>query len=132
MALKYKIEWDPEEVAVGYDLSSIFEDEDNNSTASVISSLVNVTDQAGPAINITAGFSNLLKEVVEKVVAVAINATPTIPITPASSTVVPPSSSSPASISNLVKKAVEQPGKESNIPVATVCIIIFNSIIHSV
>ena len=47
MALRQRIEWDPEEVVVGYDLSSIYEEVDDNSTAPVISSVVNTTDQAG-------------------------------------------------------------------------------------
>ena len=130
MALKQHIEWDPEEVAAGYDFSSIFEGLDENTTVPVISSVVNTTDLAGPAKNITAGFSNLLKELVEKVVTVTLNTTnhPSIH----STTMVPSSSSSPASISHLVKKAVEQLGKESHIPVVTVCIYIFYRITHSV
>ena len=127
MALRQKIEWDPEEVAAGYDLSSIYEGVDDNSTAPVISSVVNTTDRAGPATNITVGLSTLLKEVVEKVAEMVVNTTTT---TMASTTVAPPSSSSPASISHLVKKAVEHLGKEPNISVATVCIIFFNSITH--
>ena len=117
MALRQHVEWGPEEVAAGYDLSSIFEDEDNNTTASVISSVVNVTDLAGPAANITAGISSLVEEVVKKVVAVAINATPTTPITPASST--------PSTVSTVVKKMVEHLGREPISPVATVCISYF-------
>ena len=65
MALRHKIEWDPEEVAAaGYDLSSIYEGVDENATVPVISSVVNNTDQAGPTTNITVGLSHLLKEVV--------------------------------------------------------------------
>ena len=41
----------------------------------------------------------------------------------ASTTVAPSSSSSPASISHLVKKAVEHLGKEPILQAATVCII---------
>ena len=119
MALRQKIEWDTEEVAAGYDLSSIYEEVDDNSTAPVISSVVNTTDRAGPATNITVGLSTLLKEVVEKVAEMVVNTTTT---TIASTTVASPSSSSPASISHLVKKAVEHLGKEPNISVATVCI----------
>ena len=120
MALRHKIEWDPEEVAAGYDLSSIYEGVDDNSTVPVISSVVNNTDQAGPTTNITVGLSHLLKEVVEKVAEMAVNTTTS---TIASTTVAPSSSSSPASISHLVKKAVEHLGKEPILPAATVCII---------
>ena len=125
MALRQRIEWDPEEVVAGYDLSSIYEEVDDNSTAPVISSVVNTTDQAGPVFNITAGINSLVEEVVKEVVAVAINATTTTPITPASSTVVPLISSTPSTISHLVKKAVEHLGREPSIPVATVCIYYF-------
>ena len=119
MALRYKIEWDPEEVAAGYDLSSIYEGVDDNSTVPVISSVVNTTDLVGnPAINITAVVKEVTQQVVEKVVN-------TINSTLYSTTMAPPTSSSPASISHLVKKAVEHLGKEPNISVATVCIIFF-------
>ena len=122
MALRQRIEWDPEEVVAGYDLSSIYEEVDDNSTAPVISSVVNTTDQAGPVFNITAGINSLVEEVVKKLVAVAINATTTTPITPASSTVVPLISSTPFSISTVVKKVAEHLGREPSSPVAMVCI----------
>ena len=117
MALRHKIEWDPEEVAAGYDLSSIYEGVGDNSTVPVISSVVNTTGQVGPATNITVGLSHLVEEVVKKVVAVAINATPTTSITPASST--------PFTVSTVVKKMVEHLGREPISPVATVCISYF-------
>ena len=120
MALRHKIEWDPEEVAAGYDLSSIYEGVGENSTVPVISSVVNTTDQAGPATNITVGLSHLLKEVVEKVEEMGVNTTTT---TTASTTVAPSTSSLPASIPHLVKKAVEHLGREPSSPLATVCII---------
>ena len=132
MAFKQHIEWDPEEVAAGYDLSSIYEGVDDNSTAPVISSVVNTTDQAGPVFNITAGSNSLVEEVVKKVVAVAINATPTTPITPASSTVVPLSSSTPSTVSTVVKKVVEHLGREPSSPVATVCIYYFRETLNRV
>ena len=115
MALRQRIEWDPEEVAAGYDLSSIYEEVVDNSTAPVISSVVNTT----------AGFSSLVEEAVKKVVAVAINATPTTTITPASSAVVPLSSSTPSTVSTIVKRVVEHLGREPSSPVATVCIYYF-------
>ena len=117
MALRHKIEWDPEEVAAGYDLSSIYEGVGDNSTVPVISSVVNTTGQVGPTTNITVGLSHLVEEVVKKVVAVAINATPTTSITPASST--------PSTVSTVVKKMVEHLGREPISPVATVCISYF-------
>ena len=117
MALRHKIEWDPEEVAAGYDLSSIYEGVGDNSTVPVISSVVNTTGQVGPATNITVGLSHLVEEVVKKVVAFAINATPTTSITPASST--------PSTVSTVVKKMVEHLGREPISPVATVCISYF-------
>ena len=116
MALRHKIEWDPEEVAAGYDLSSIYEGVGENSTVPVISSVVNTTDQAGPATNITAGLSHLLKKVAEMVV----NTTTTT-----TTTVAPPASLPPASIPQLVKKAVEHLGREPSILVATVRIYYF-------
>ena len=127
MALRYKIEWDPEEVAAGYDLSSIYEGVDDNSTAPVISSVVNTTDQAGPATNITVGLSHLLKEVVEKVAEMVVNTTTT---TMASTTVAPPRSSTPSTVSTMVKRVVEHLGNEPSIPVAPVCIYFFKK--HSI
>ena len=117
MALRQKIEWDPEEVAAGYDLSSIYEEVVDNSTAPVISSAVNTTDLVDhPAINITTVVKEVARQVVERVV----NATTT---TTAPITVAPPTSSLPASIPHLVKKAVEYLGREPSSPVAMVCII---------
>ena len=115
--MRQHVEWDPEEVAAGYDLSSIYEGVGDNSTVPVISSVVNTTGQVGPATNITVGLSHLVEEVVKKVVAVAINATPTTSITPASST--------PSTVSTVVKKMVEHLGREPISPVATVCISYF-------
>ena len=132
MALRQRIEWDPEEVVAGYDLSSIYEEVDDNSTAPVISSVVNTTDQAGPVFNITAGINSLVEEVVKKLVAVAINATTTTPITPASSTVVPLISSTPFSISTVVKKVAEHLGREPSSPVAMVCIYYYFFVKHSI
>ena len=91
----------------------------------VISStdMVNSTVLAGPAINITAGLSNTVRDVVEKVVAFTINATTTIPSSLVNHTSEQgPSTSFPTTISNTVKKVVELLGKEPSIPVATVCI----------
>ena len=131
MALRQHVEWGPEEVAVGYDLSSIFGDEGNNTTASVISSVVNNTDQANPAINFTAGLSNIVRDVVVKVVTYTINATTTTPSTLANSTMTPPLSSTPSTVSTIVKRVVEQLTKEPNIPVATVCIyLVFYSVLY--
>ena len=118
MALRQHVEWGPEEVAADYDLSSIFEDEDNNTTASVISSVVNVTDQAGhSAFNITA----VVKEVMNHLVKMAVNTTSN-PTTMTPITVAPSSSSTPSTVSTIVKRVVERLAKEPNIPVATVCI----------
>ena len=121
MALRQRIEWDPEEVAAGYDLSSIYEGVDDNSTAPVISSVVNTTDQADhPAINITAVVKEVARQVVDRVantINSSLNST-----TMASTTVVPPSSSTPSTVSTIVKKVVEQLAKEPSSPVATVCI----------
>ena len=125
MALRQHIEWDPEEMAAGYDLSSIYEGVEDNSTVPVISSGVNTADQADhPAINITAGLSNLLKEVVEQVVERVSNTTinPTT-ITPTA--VAPSSGSSPSTVSTIVKRVVEHLGREPSSPVATVCIYYF-------
>ena len=131
MALRHKIEWDPEEVAEGYDFSSIYEGVDENTTVPVISSVVNTTDQAGPATNITAGLSNLLMEVVEQVVEMVSNTTinPTT-ITP--TTVAPFSGSSPSTVSTIVKRVVEHLGKKPSSPVATVCISYFCETINRV
>ena len=121
------MEWDPEEVAAGYDLSTIYEEVVDNSTAPVISSVVN----ASPAFNITAGLGNPVKEVAEQVVKMVTNTTNTIsnttinPITMAPTTVVPFNSSPPSTISTIVKKVVEHLSKEQNIPVMTVCICFF-------
>ena len=120
MALRYKIEWDPEEVAAGYDLSSIYEGVDDNSTVFVISSVANTTDLAGPATNITVGLSHLLKEVVERVAEMVVNTTTT---TMVSTTVAPPSSFTPSTVSTIMKRVAEHLGREPSIPVATVCII---------
>ena len=121
MALRQRIEWDPEEVAAGYDLSSIYEGVGENSTVPVISSVVNTTDQADhPAINITAVVKEVARQVVERVantINSSLNST-----TVASTTVVPPSSSTPSTVSTIVKKVVEQLVKKSSSPVAMVCI----------
>ena len=134
MALRQYVEWGPEEVAAGYDLSSIFEDEDNNTTASVISSVVNTTDHitvmASPVLNITAGLNNLVKEVVKQMAEMVVNTTLN-PTTMASTTVAPPSSFTLSTVSTIVKRVVEHLGNEPNISVATVCIIFFNSITHT-
>ncbi len=116
MALRHKIEWDTEEVAAGYDLSSIYEGVGENDTVPVISSVGNTTGH--PAINITAVVKEVIQQVVEKVTnTIGINSTLN------STTIAPPTSSTHATISTLVKKAAEHVGKESIIPVETVCII---------
>ena len=121
MALRQKIEWDPEEVAAGYDLSSIYEGVDDNSTAPVISSVVNTTD---PAVNITAVVREVAGQVVERV-ANTISSTHNS-TTLASTTVAPPLTSfTPSTISTIVKKVVEHLGREPHSPVATVCIYIY-------
>ena len=118
MALRHKIEWDPEEVAEGYDFSSIYEGVDENTTVPVISSVVNTTDQTGhPAINITAGLLNIVGDMVEKVVTYTINATTSTPSTLAPTTV------TPSTVSTIAKRVVEHLGREPSTPVATVCII---------
>ena len=123
MALRQKIEWDPEEVAAGYDLSSIYEGVGENDTVPVISSVVNTTDQAGSAINMTAGLNNFVRDVVEQVVAFTINTTTTTPSSLVNHTSEQVSSTSVPSIFNsIVKKVAEHLGKEPKIPVVTVCI----------
>ena len=118
MALRYKIEWDPEEVAEGYDLSSIYEGVDDNTTVPVISSVVSTTH---PAINITA----VVKEVAKQVVGMVAN---TIGSTPNSATLVPSnvalssSSFTPSTISTSVKKVVEHLAGRPNTPMETVSI----------
>ena len=125
MALRQKIEWDPEEVAGGYDLSSIYEGVGENDTVPVISSVVNTTNLAGhPAINITAVVKEVAGQVVDMVtntISSTYNSTTLAP-----TTVVPSSSSfTPSTISTSVKKVVEQLGREPHVLVATVCIYIF-------
>ena len=116
MALRQHIEWDPEEVAAGYDLSSIYEEVDDNFTAPVISSAVNTMDQAGSVVNITAGLNNFVWDVVEQVVVFTINNTTSTPSTLVPTTV------TPSTVSTILKRVVEHLGKEPSIPVATVCI----------
>ena len=122
MALNQHVEWDLEEVVAGYDFSSIFE----NTTVPVISSVVNTTDLAGPAANITAGLNKIILEVVKQMVASTTNPTITAststPTMRTYSTTAPPSSSTSSSVSTIIKKVVEHLGGEPNIPVATVCI----------
>ena len=121
MALRQHVEWDPEEVAAGYDFSSIYEGLDENTIVPVTSSVVNTTVLADhPAINITAVVKEVTKQVVEMVgntINSTLNST-----TMAPTTVVPSSSSTPSTVSTIVKRVVEQLAKEPNIPVATVCI----------
>ena len=98
MALRQHVEWDPEEVAAGYDLSTIYEEVADNSTAPVIPSVVNITDLVDhPAINITAVVKEVARQVVERV-ANTISSTHNSTIL-ASTTVAPPSSSAPSTIS---------------------------------
>ena len=120
MALRQKIEWDPEEVAVGYDLSSIYEGLGENSTVPVISSVANITD---PAVNITAVVREAAKQVAEMVVKTT--NTTLNPATIVSTTVAPPSGFTPSTVSSIVKRVVEHLGREPSSPVATVCICIF-------
>ena len=127
MALRQKIEWDPEEVAAGYDLSTIYEEVVDNSTAPVISSAVNNTDLVNhPAINITAVVKEVARQVVERV-ANTISSTHNSTIL-ASTTVAPPSSSTPSTISTVMKKVVEHLGREPSSPVATVCIFFLKTL----
>ena len=104
--------------------SSIYKGLDENTTVPVISSVVNTTDLAGPAINITAGLDMLVKEVTKQVVNMVVNTTNTTinPAIMAPTTVVPLVSTTPTSVSTIVKKVVEHLSGESSIPVATVCI----------
>ena len=127
------MEWDPEEVAVGYDLSSIYEGVGENSTVPVISSVVNITDQADhPAVNITA----VVKKVTEQVVEMVVNTLNSTTMAP--TIVVPSSSSTPSTVSTIVKRVVEHLGKKPSDPVATVCftkikyITVFYSTIRAV
>ena len=117
MALRHKIEWDPEEVAAGYDLLSIYEGLGENTTVPVTSSMINITD---PAINITAVVREAAKQVAEMVVKTT--NTTLNPATIASTTVAPPSSFTPSTVSTIVKRVVEHLGREPSSPVATVCI----------
>ena len=122
MALRQKIEWDPEEVAGGYDLSSIYEGVGENDTVPVISSVVNTTNLAGhPVVNITTVVKEVARQVVDMVtntISSTYNSTTLAP-----TTVVPSSSSfTPSTISTSVKKVVEQLGREPHVLVATVCI----------
>ena len=125
MALRQKIEWDPEEVAAGYDLSTIYEEVVDNSTSPVISSAVNSTNLVDhPAINITAVVKEVAGQVAERV-ANTISSTDHS-TTLASTTVAPPPTSfTPSTISTIVKKVVEHLGREPHSPVATVCIYIY-------
>ena len=124
MALRQKIEWDPEEVAAGYDLSTIYEEVVDNSTVPVISSAVNNTNLVDhPAINITAVVKEVARQVVERV-ANTISSTHNS-TTLASTTVAPSSSSTPSTVSTIVKRVVEHLGKKPSDPVATVCISYF-------
>ena len=124
MALNQHVEWDLEEVAAGYDFSSIYEGLDENDTVPVISSVVNTTDQAGhPAINITAGLLNIVGDMVEKVATYTINATTSTP------SILAPTTVTPSTVSTIVKRVVEHLGREPSIPVATVCIFFFK---HSI
>ena len=122
MALRQKIEWDPEEVAAGYDLSSIYEGVGENDTVPVISSVVNTTGH--PAINISAVVKEVTKQVVEMVVNTIGSTHNSTTLAP--TTVAPPSNSfTPSTISTVVKKVVEHLGREPHSPVATVCIYIY-------
>ena len=106
---------------------SIYEGLDENTTVPFISSVVNTTDLAGPAINITAGLDMLVKEVTKQVMNMVVNTTNTTinPAIMAPTTVVPLVSTTPTSVSTIVKKVVEHLSGESSIPVATVCIFEF-------
>ena len=114
------------EIRVFSAFPSIYKGLDENTTVPVISSVVNTTDLAGPAINITAGLDNdmLVKEVTKQVMNMVVNTTNTTinPAIMAPTTVVPLVSTTPTSVSTIVKKVVEHLSGESSIPVATVCI----------
>ena len=119
MALRQKIEWDPEEVAAGYDLSSIYEGVGENSTVPVTSSVVNTTGQVDhSAFNISAVAKEVMDHVAKMAVNTTINSTTMTPTTMA-----PPSSFIPSTVSTIMKRVVEHLGREPSSPVATVCII---------
>ena len=119
MALNQHVEWDMEEVAAGYDLSSIYEGLDENSTVPVTSSVLNNTGQAGhSAFNISAVAKEVMDHVVKMAVNTTINSTTMTPTTMA-----PPSSFAPSTVSTIMKRVVEHLGREPSSPVATVCII---------
>ena len=115
------------EIRVFSAFPSIYKGLDENTTVPVISSVVNTTDLAGPAINITAGLDMLVKEVTKQVVNMVVNTT-NITINPAimaPTTVVSLVSTTPTSVSTIVNKVVEHLGREPSSPVATVCIYYF-------
>ena len=65
------------EIRVFSAFPSIYKGLDENTTVPVISSVVNTTDLAGPAINITAGLDMLVKEVTKQVMNMVVNTTNT-------------------------------------------------------
>ena len=119
MALNQHVEWDLEEVAAGYDLSSIYEGVGENSTVPVTSSVVNTTNQTDhSAFNISAVAKEVMDHVAKMAVNTTINSTTMTPTTMA-----PPSSFTPSTVSTIMKRVVEHLGREPSSPVATVCII---------
>ena len=78
-----KIKGDPEILAAGFRPSSIFDEMEAQNTTAPIHSVGDrdVAVTASPAVNITAGLNALVRDVVERVVALAVNTTTSVTTT---------------------------------------------------
>ena len=86
-----RVKWDPEILAAGFRPSSIFDGlEADNTTASTSAASVTIdhVDVANPAFNITAGLNTIVRDAVERVVALAVNTTTTTTTAPVINTLV--------------------------------------------
>ena len=134
-----RVKWDPEILAAGFRPSSIFDDVEALNTTAPIHSVggQDVAVTASPAVNITAGLNALVRDVVERVVALAVNTTTPVTTTTTSTTTIVPSwttTTSPALLwtttPTTIRRAVERVTLRPVVPVEYVSIFSLNNFLE--
>ena len=105
-----RVKWDPEILAGGFHPSSIFDEVVYNTTAPVTPSMgdQDVAVTASPAVNITAGLNALVRDVVERVVALAVNTTTSVTTTTTTPFLTTTTSTVTTTTITTTKRAVER------------------------
>ena len=106
-----RVIWDPEILAGGFHPSSIFDEVEANYTTAPVTPSVGDRDvavTASPAHNLTVGLNALVKDVVERVVALAVNAT-TSGTTTTPIPFLPTTTTTAATTKRAVERAIWQP-----------------------